>query len=229
MGSTFVLFVVFLLISQIWYPGDLFAKSAGIKLLVIVAVVDLVAGPLITLIVFDAKKKLIKMDMAIILFCQICFMSYGMWTVFTSRPVYIVFTGHNFFMVRANEIEKKDLNQVQAEQFKHLPFLGPEFVATKEPDDIKIKNDIVFAAVGGMGIQNLPQYYVPLTQARKQIISAAKTSQQWKIIDADSKKLLEQYEKSHTAIPVAFLYLSYKSFTLFVVVNANNGEIIDII
>jgi hypothetical protein len=228
-GSAIVLFLVFLLISQVWYPGVLFAKSAGIKLLMLVACIDLIVGPLITLIVFDAKKRLIKVDMAIILFCQICFMSYGMWTVFSSRPVYIAFTGTNFYMVKANEIEKSALKQVQIEQFKHLPLFGPEFVGTKQPDDLKTRNDIVFAGAGGMGVQNLPQYYIPLVQVQKQIIAAAKKSQQFTLIEPESKKLLAQYEKSHSSIPVSFVLLSYRGFSLFVAVNAKTGEIIEII
>jgi len=228
-GSALVLILVFLVISQVWYPGVLFSKSAGIKLLTIVAGIDLVAGPLITLIVFDAKKKLIQMDMAIILFCQFCFMSYGMWTVFVSRPAYIVFTGTNFFMVRANEIEKSALDQVKNERFKHLPLTGPEFVGVKEPEDAKVKNDIAFAGLGGMGIQNLPQYYVPLTEVQDQIAAKAKPTGQLQQIEAESKKLLEQYEKDHPTPAVAFLPLSYKSFKLFVVVDAHTGKLIQII
>jgi hypothetical protein len=228
-GSAFVLSVVFLLISQVWYPGVLFTKSAGIKLLTIVATVDLVVGPLITLIIFDVKKNLIKMDMAIILVCQICFMSYGMWTVFASRPVYIAFTGTNFYMVKANEIEKSALKQVQTEQFKHLPLFGPEFVGTKQPDDLKTRNDLVFAGAAGMGIQNLPQYYVPLVQVQKQIIAVAKKSQQFILIEPETKRLLAQYEKNHSSIPASFVLLSYRGFSLFVAVNAKTGEVIEII
>ncbi len=228
-GSALVLLLVFLLISQVWYPGVLFSKSAGVKLLEIVASVDLVIGPLITLIIFDVKKKLLKMDMAIILFCQICFMSYGMWTVFVSRPVFIAFTGTNFYMVKANEIERKELKKVQLKQYQDLPLFGPEFVGTKEPDDIKIRNDIVFAGAGGMGIQNLPQYYVPLDDVQSQIIASAKTTKQLDKIEPELKAFLEQYEKNHSSTPVAFLHLFYRGFSLFVVVNSQTGKIIEII
>jgi len=167
--------------------------------------------------------------MAIILFCQICFMSYGMWTVFASRPVIMAFTGKSFYMVKANEIEKKALKQAQLKQFQHLPLSGPEFVGTREPDDINVRNDIVFAGAGGMGIQNLPQYYVPLADVQSQIIANAKTTKQLDKIDPEDKKFLEQYEKSHSSTPVAFLNLFYKGFSLFVVVNSQTGKIIEII
>ncbi|MET3121576.1 hypothetical protein AAKU67_001160 [Oxalobacteraceae bacterium GrIS 2.11] len=228
-ASAFVLLLVFLLISRVWYPGVLFSKSAGVPLLKIIIAVDVIVGPFITLIIFDAKKKLIKLDMAIILLFQISFMLCGMWTVFSSRPAFIVFTGHAFYMVRANEIEHQDLSKVETKQFKHLPLFGPEFVGTNEPKDLSIRNDIAFAGLSGMGIQNLPQYYVPFSEVRNQVIAAAKNSQQWKKIDAEHKKMLEQYEKNHPGLPVGFLFLSYKTFILFVAVNTQTGDIIEII
>ncbi|MET3105415.1 hypothetical protein AAKU58_000224 [Oxalobacteraceae bacterium GrIS 1.18] len=229
LGSVFVLLLVFLLISRVWYPGVLFSKSAGVPLLKIIVAVDVIVGPFITLIIFDIKKKLLKLDLAIILILQIGFICYGMWTVYASRPVFIVFTGNVFHMVRANEIEKKDLSKVGTAQFKHMPILGPEFVGTREPEDLSVRNDIAFAGLSGMGIQNLPQFYVPYSDVRKQVIAAAKNSQQWKKIDAEHKTMLESYEKSHPGLPVSFLFLSYKTFILFVAVNTQTGDIIEII
>ena len=228
-GSVIVLLLLLGLISQILYPGALFRAAAGFELLRLLMVVDMIIGPLVTLIIFNPKKKLIKMDMAIVLLCQLGFMAYGAASIYIARPVYMVFTGHNFHMVRANEIEPKDLAKVTLPQYKQLPLLGCTYVGAIEPLDPKIKNDIAFAGLGGMGLQNLPQYFVPLNQFTDQVIAAAKTSKQWKVIDADNKKKLELYEQQHPDIQVSFLALVNPRFTLFVVLEAKTGKIIDVI
>lgn len=73
-------------IALIWYPGELIELGGwqGIK---IVAGVDLVLGPLLTLIVFDAAKKELKRDLLIIALIQISALCYGSWVVYQGRPV----------------------------------------------------------------------------------------------------------------------------------------------
>jgi len=48
-------------------------------------------GPLLTLAVFDPKKKELKRDLSIILLIQLSALFYGIYTVSVARPAYIVF------------------------------------------------------------------------------------------------------------------------------------------
>ena len=228
-ASACILLTISAIVSLIWYPGILFSLAAGTELLRLLAVVDLILGPTVMLIIFNPAKKLLKLDICIVLLCQLSFLAYGLWSIFVSRPVFIVFVEDKFHLVRANQIEDQDLKLVNTIQFKKLPLGKPEYVGTQQPNDIKIKNDIVFAELGGMGLQNLPQYYLPVSQVTQQIIAAGKTSDQWEKIDADSKKKLAMYESAHEKGSVLFLLLKYKNLPLFVVVKAKTGEVIELI
>src|SRR5512132_772047 len=76
----------------VWYPGPFFKAVGGDGLILILLGVDVAIGPLITLVVFDTRKKSLKMDLAVVALLQLAAFSYGVWTIFEARPVYIAFT-----------------------------------------------------------------------------------------------------------------------------------------
>jgi len=158
----------------------------------------MIIGPVVMLIIFDAKKKYIKLDVVIVLLVQLSFMGYGFWSMFVARPAYLAFVENRFYMVRADEIDTKDLASAKDFQFKNIPKLGPVYVGTKEPSDQKIKNDILFGELVGMGLQNLPQYFVPYQSVRQQVIAAGRTSQHM-VVDLETRHRLKLYEKKNGA------------------------------
>ncbi len=228
-GSACVLMLAFLLIYRVWFPGKLFSAVGGSDLLRLLAGVDLILGPLVMLIIFDHKKKWLKLDIALVLLCQLGFLGYGLWTIFSARPVYIAFVEDRFYMVRANEVDAADQAKAGNPVFKSLPYLGPVYVGTRQPADQKIRNEIALSGLAGMGIQNLPQYFVPYTDVQQQVKSMAKTSAQLLFLDQASRLRLQEEEKKYAEHPVLFLMLVRKSGPLAVVIRQSTGQVIDII
>jgi hypothetical protein len=228
LGSVFLLLLNFVLIYQIWYPANLFWVASGYDLLGLLIIVDVIVGPLIMLIIFDTKKKYLKFDILVILLLQIGFMGYGLWITYTTRPVYFAFAENRFVLVKADQIEAKALNAVKDERFKSLPMFGPLWVGTKEPDDAKARNDLVFASFAGMGIQDLPQYFVPFDQVVDDVKKASKSSQEI-VADSDNKKRLVEYEKKHADKKMRFIVMVNKLSPLYVAIDPDSGKVIDII
>ena len=226
--SAVVLFTVYLLIAYVWYPHQLFSLAAGAELLRLIVGVDLVIGPLVMFIIFDAKKKLIKLDVAIILIFQIGFMSYGLLTMYSARPAFLVFAENHFYLVRANEIDQKDLDASSDKQFAKLPWFGPVYVGCSDPKDPKEIDAITTAFLGGMGIQNLPKYFIDYQKAAKAVVSAGKSSKDLGV-DFDTRQRVKEYELKHTTRPVLFLPMVNKTTPLIVVVDAKSGEVVDLI
>jgi hypothetical protein len=229
-SSMMVLSLIFVLIDGVWYPGKLFQLAAGFDLLRLIVCVDLVLGPLIMLIIFNPTKKYLKLDVAIILLFQIGFLAYGCWIMFSARPAYFAFVENHFYLVRANEIDEDSLQAASNPQFKKIPLSGPIPVGTKQPDDIKIRNDIALSAIGGMGIQDLPQYFVPFSQVQQQVLLAGKTSQELKM-DHNTQKRVAAFEEAHKRSDkkVLFIPMVNKRVPLIVAVDANTAQIIEII
>lgn len=84
--------VIFALLTALiffyWFPGILrVADPSWQQILMVIAGVDLVLGPALTLIVFNPTKKSLKMDLSIIAALQIAALAYGSYTVHNTRPL----------------------------------------------------------------------------------------------------------------------------------------------
>ena len=64
--SLVIFFILLVCITQYWYPGILFDTGNGWKAIGMIVGIDLVLGPLLTLIVFNHNKSSLKFDLAII-------------------------------------------------------------------------------------------------------------------------------------------------------------------
>ena len=91
------------LILLLWYPGILFSVDGGWAGLRIVIAVDLVLGPLLTLIVFKSGKPGLKFDLSCIVLAQAICMSAGMWVVYNERPIALVLAYDTFYSVDTEE------------------------------------------------------------------------------------------------------------------------------
>jgi len=65
-----------------WFPGDLFLMDGGWEGLKLVAMVDLVLGPALTLILFKPGKPGLKMDLSLIAGLQIAALAYGFYATY---------------------------------------------------------------------------------------------------------------------------------------------------
>lgn len=172
--SALIASTVLLLVVWLWYPAPYFAAMGGETLLRLLIGVDVVLGPIITLIIFDPAKPRLKFDLATIAVLQLAALVYGGFVMFEARPVYNVFVVDRFNTVPANAIDDDSLARAPA-QFRPLPLTGPRVVAARAPDDPDERTRIAFESmVGGPDVQDLPHLFVPYEQARANVASAAR-------------------------------------------------------
>ncbi|MBC3872921.1 hypothetical protein [Undibacterium flavidum] len=229
LASAIVITCIFSFVKLVWYPHQLFEVANGFELLKILIAVDLILGPLVMLVIFNPQKKSLKFDVAAVLICQLLFLGYGVWALYTARPVYLAFVEKQFVLVKANEIDDIDIAKVSLEEFKQLPQLGPIFTGTQLPDSLQKRQEILFAGLWNMGIENLPQYYVDYAQVKVQVLTASKELAQQNI-DKTTQTQLEEirlnFEKQGKK--VLFCPIKTKAKQLFVVVDASNGDALTI-
>jgi len=75
----------------LWYPPPLFEIDGGWQGLRMVVLIDLVLGPLLTLIVYRPGKPKLKFDMGVIFTIQLAALSFGVWTLYQHRPALLVY------------------------------------------------------------------------------------------------------------------------------------------
>jgi len=158
----------------LWYPPHLLGFAGAAGLLALVAGVDIVAGPLLTLIVYKAGKKSLKFDLSVIALAQLCFLAYGLWTVWATRPVYIVAGARDFEVVFANEISAADLAQAENEIYARLPWLGPQLVSTRAPANEQERNQVLEGDLIGKGISKRPRYFQPFAEGAARTLGLAR-------------------------------------------------------
>jgi hypothetical protein len=162
--SLVVICVVAGLICWRWYPPGLFGMAKAGTLLAVLAGVDLVLGPLLTAIVFRAGKPGLKFDLAVIALLQVAALSYGLHTLWISRPAYIVAISNQFRLVFANEIEVPSAEKAPP-PYRSIPVLGAKVVAAPLPTDPKARAAAIFESFSGGEIFLQPSRYVPYPPA----------------------------------------------------------------
>lgn len=155
-----VLASIFALVLWCWYPPALLGMAKAGTLLSVLAGVDLVLGPLLTLLIYRHGKKGLKFDLIFIAIMQIAALAFGLHTVWQSRPAYIVGTSDRFRLVFANEIDPASASKA-AQEYRHAPWFGPKVVSAPLPDDSKARFEAMMEEMTGLEIQFNPARYAP--------------------------------------------------------------------
>lgn len=157
-----------------WYPAPFDRLSGGRKLFTLLVSVDVVLGPLITLIVFNRAKSLWHLvgDFTVIAFLQLAALGYGMWSVFEARPVYLAFEIDRIRVVHAVDVSH-ELLPLSPSDFRTLPLWGPSLVAVRPFKSVSEKTEATMAALGGVELGFRPDFWMRYEDARGDVLRAA--------------------------------------------------------
>jgi hypothetical protein len=212
----------------LWYPSPYFQAMGGGGLLMLVTGVDVVLGPLITLIIFNTKKKSLKFDLMCVAIVQIVALGYGVYTMFQARPVYAVFEKDRFNVIIAADIDAKELAKVTDVAFKSLPLAGPKIVAMEAPSDTKELQRIL---TSGIDSRAFSQYYVAYESKGKEAGAASKSLAQLQKNNAVAANELKVFLTTNSLdeSKVGFLPLYTRNLDMTFVLERSTGKILGII
>lgn len=100
--SALVLLTIYFLARTIWYPEYFYDLDGGFEASKVIFLVDLVLGPLLTLLIYKPKKKGLMFDLSCIVLMQLMALSYGIYLLYSYRPVALVMQNNSFFSVTAD-------------------------------------------------------------------------------------------------------------------------------
>jgi len=117
----FSLFIFVLL--NLWFPEPFFSASGGIQGLKLVTLVDVVLGPLMTLVVFNPQKPKteLKRDLSIIFILQITALIWGVHTVYQQKPVAVVYFEDSLVTVPRKELLDGNPSSPQLQEIINNP------------------------------------------------------------------------------------------------------------
>ena len=102
-----------------WFPGPFFATDGGWQGMRIIAAVDLVLGPALTLIFFNPKLKkhgALLFDLSTIAVVQVIALVWGTWTVYNERTVAIAFSRDQFYSISHGALAEANASLSAAEK-----------------------------------------------------------------------------------------------------------------
>lgn len=170
------------LVFGLWYPYPYREIAGGRELFLLVVTVDVILGPLITLIVFNRAKpwRELKRDLTVVVLIQLAALGYGLWAVFVARPVHLVFEYDRFRVVHAVNVPNEMLPMVP-DGIDALPLTGPTLLSLRPFKDANEKMEATLAAVqGGLPLSARPNLWQPYAAAKTEILHEAKPVSQLK-------------------------------------------------
>lgn len=147
------------LIFGVWFPPPYSHAAGADRLILLLLGVDIVLGPLLTLIVYRHGKWGMRFDLCVIAMLQACAFVYGMSVVLGSRPVFVVGAIDRFVLVAADALDPKDLAEGREAEFRTLSWTGPVVVNALRPDDRSERSDLLFSGIEGKDLELFPKYY----------------------------------------------------------------------
>lgn len=157
----------------VWYPHGLYRVAGLDRLMLVMLCIDIVAGPLLTLVVYKVGKPSLRMDLTVVALVQAAFLGYGLHTLWLSRPVFLVASDVRINLVFANEVDPAELAKARRPEWRTLSWNGPQLVGVLPPEGAQRRRLVEILMRSGRDQDQLPEQYVPFEQVRGLMLASA--------------------------------------------------------
>jgi hypothetical protein len=160
-----------------WFPGPLFFMEGGWDGLKIIAPIDLVLGPALTLAFYRPWKKNVRFDMAVIVAVQVAALSYGVYAAYGQRTAAIVYAGNRFETVSYTEFKAaQKVNEELGRPSKSVAELGgrmPVLAYVQPLPQDKYMAYLEELLNGGIELRERSDLYLPISKLELDSIRSA--------------------------------------------------------
>lgn len=162
-GGVAIALLAAALVFGMWFPYPYRELAGGRELFLLVVAVDMICGPLLTLVLYNPAKPRAELgrDLGLVVLIQLAALGYGLYTVWQARPVYLVQEVDRFKVIALPELERLSVaNLPPALQPRWMG--GPITVAIREPKDADEQKKVLFESIlGGRDYAERAEFYLP--------------------------------------------------------------------
>jgi hypothetical protein len=162
--SAAIISVLLAVVFFVWYPSPYFSLAGAHAPLLVLIGVDLVLGPLLTLLVYKVDKPSLRFDLAVIACIQLLALAYGGYSLASQRPVFLAFDRGTLEVISWADVKERPVPDDIAAQ---IPLAGPLPVWVYPEVDADFAFNVVIH--GADDIYMYPERYRPFEQARGQM------------------------------------------------------------
>lgn len=224
--SLFVALLAIIIVFVFWYPSPINKALSVTHIFLMMLAIDVVIGPILGWFVYKEGKKSLKFDLMVIILLQMIALGYGIYSIAQARPVWLVLNVDRFELVKNNEIDRSHIIKAKPE-YQSSPFLKPEYVAVKNIENKKEKNELMMQEIfKGVSLAQRPELYQPLDLAKGEI---QKRCQKLDTLiqfndQNDVNKILAKFPQA-----TAWLPLQTHSIDMVVLINKEKAEVVEIV
>jgi len=180
-----------------WYHWPGWYLSEAVHVILLMVGVDVVLGPLLTLIVANSKKsmRVLGRDIGIIVTVQLVALLYGTMVLWSGRPLYYAFSVDCLEVVQASDIDADARKASEQQKLALAPhwYSLPRWIWAPLPQDPEEAQKIVGSALGGgTDVIGLPQYYKPWDLGLKDLHAQLKKVDEIRYFSPKQKKALKE-------------------------------------
>ena len=210
--------LVAFLVFGFWFPGALRELAGGADLFWLIVGVDVVCGPLLTLVIFNPAKPRAELarDVALVAAIQLLALGYGVHTLSYARPVALVYEIDRFRVVSFADV---DADADEAEQIPDWAqpwrFSRPRTVGIRSSSTGAEKLDSINLSLAGIEPSQRPSWWQDYVLSRPQVLERArplselraKHPEQSALLDAAVAQALHNNQPDETADAQALRWL----------------------
>jgi hypothetical protein len=176
LASVLMALVVATLVFGLWYPNPYGELAGGQDLFLLLMAVDVVCGPLLTLVIYNPRKlraELVR-DIGLVVLIQLAALGYGLHSLMQARPVWLAFEGDRYRVVSVPDVDPAAMSEA-APALRHFGLTGPQLVGVRlaqatDPDFPKS----VRLSLDGLHPAFRPSRWVAYDSQRAAVTDAAK-------------------------------------------------------
>src|SRR5882672_5042560 len=136
-----------------WYRWPGWYLAGALTIVAMMAGIDVVLGPLLTLIIANPSKsrRVLARDISVIVVVQLAAAGYGITTLWQGRPLYYTYSERFLEMVQATDLHAEQIALGQKLNPGLAPhwYSRPRWIYVPLPKDGKLADEIMTASIQG--------------------------------------------------------------------------------
>ncbi len=192
-----------------WYRWPGWYLTGMPRIAALVATVDVVLGPLMTLIIanpFKLRRELAR-DIGVIVLVQLVALVYGAGALWRGRPLYYVLSSNRFVIVQASSLPTAEvaLSRRQNSPFAPTWYSRPRWVWASVPKNGKEREKVTGSAISnGTDVTQMPRLFEAWSQGEPELRKRLKKVDDLKLFrKADRQSLARKMKRLGLAPDVA--------------------------
>lgn len=207
-----------------WYPEPYFSADGGWSVFRMVIIVDLMIGPMLTLIIYKPGKKGLKFDLSAIAIAQISALLYGGSVLYLEKPAYLTFAVDRFVIVSADDIDSSKFpDKTLLEETSE----SPRLVFALMPEDRDERDKLISEVMTGKpDLEFRPEYYHSFKKYLSVVLYNKTDTEQLKKQSPEHAEKIDQFINDNCKDGCSFFPLVGKKSEVLLAISSKDGHVI---